>query len=225
MPILATIVLDSGAFLQNINDDPEALDVGYFQCAKDHFGNDVPDIRIYVDGELMLGSQKKLGKGTINVVQKKGGKIKISPSLKKNLLRIEDLYRPEPPPPYDHKSIECKLHFTSGTFRCSKLKDRRFIKVPIGGGQPTEEQFKKPIAHDVIVHFNLDDGDELSLGPEHGKPMFTTASLDPGTTHVEIELVCNNPTAHQFFCDALDLSGKTHYWVPNQGDPTSTGTP
>lgn len=229
MPMHVTIVLDSGAFLQNIDENPSELDVGYFQCGKDHAGNEVPDIHAYVDAEEVPVRHNKLGAGKINVIRTKGGVpvkgIQISRSLKKNLLRKKNLYE-EPVPDYDQKRMECKIHFASGNFRCSKVKDRRFIEVLVGGYNPTgKEKHFSSIAHDVLVHFDLADDEELRLERENGPVLFSTGDVKAGTKHVEIELVANNSTAVKFFCDALDLTGRTHCWLPNQGDPTSTGTP
>jgi hypothetical protein len=229
MPTLVTIVLDSGAFQQNIDDDPTELDVGYFQSGKDNAGNDVPDIHVYADGEEVPVRHEKLGRGRVNVVRTNAQApvpgIRISNSLKRNLLRKEDLYG-KPAPAYDKGSIECVIHFTTGHFRCSKVKNRRFVEVLISGYHPTgSEKHIRPIAHDVLVHFLLADEDSLSLEREGGPVLFSTADLPPGVDHIEIELVTNNATAKQFFCEALDLKGRTHCWLPNQGDPTSTGSP
>ena len=229
MPILVTIVLDSGAFLQNIDEDPSQLDIGYFQSGKDHHGNDVPDIRVYVNAEEAAIGQKKLGQGKINVIRTKAGApvagITISDSLKEHLLRKKDLYDP-PVPDYDEKALECVLHFTSGNFRCSKVKNRRFVEVLVSGYHPTgRDKHIKPIAHDVLVHFLLDDDEELRIEREKGPVLFSTGELEGEIRHVEIELLTNNATATQFFCDALNLTGRTHCWLPNQGDPTSSGTP
>ena len=118
------------------------------------------------------------------------------------------------------------IHFTSGDFRCSKVKDRRFVEVLVNGYSKTgNEKHIRPIAHDVLVHFLLADDEELRLERENGPVLFSTADIKPGTKHAEIELLTNNATAEQFFCDALDLTGRTHCWLPNQGDPTSSGTP
>ena len=231
MPRLVTITLDSGAFLQDINKDPSELDVGYFQCGKEHTtGKEVPDIHAYADGDKIPVKHDKLGRGTVNVIHTKGNipvkGIKIADSLKKNLLRKEDLYGQGTAPAYNWQNMECTIHFSSGQFRCSKVKDRRFVEVPLAGGQPTgNDKYVRPIAHDVLVHFQLADDEQLRLERENGPVLFSTEDLAPGTQHVEIELVSNNATAVQFFREALDLKGRKHCWLPNQGDPTSTGTP
>lgn len=227
MPILATIVLDSGAFIQDIDKDPSELDVGYFQSGKDHDGNDVPDIRAYANAEEAPVRHNKLGKGTINVIRTKGGApVKISNSLKRNLLRKTDLYGKSSTPDYNMKAMECIIHFTSGDFRCSKVKNRRFIELVVAGYTPTgRDKYVRPIAHDVLVHFLLADDEELRLERENGTVLFSTKDLKAGTAHVEIELLTNNDTARQFFCEAIDLSHQTLCWLPNQGDPTSTGNP
>ena len=230
MTTLVTIVLDSGAFLQNIDDDPSELDIGYFESRKQPNGNDVPDIHVYADAEEVQVQPSKLGKGRINVVRTNGSNpvpgLKISDSLKQNLLRKRDLYG-QNPPAYNKNGLECILHFDTGHFRCSKVKNRRFVEVMINGyGATGVEQHIRPIAHDVIVHYNLADDDELKIEREGGPVLFTTEGLKrPRPAHIEIELVCNNATAELFFCDALDLTGRTKCWLPNQGDPTSTGSP
>ena len=230
MPRHVTIVLDSGSFLQDIDKDPAELDVGYFQCGKEKSGKDVPDIHAYANGEKIAVQHDKLGQGTVNVIYAKGNDpitgISISDSLKRNLLRKEDLYGKGTAPGYNQRQIECTLHFASGRFRCSKVKDRRFVEVTIADGKPTgKDKHLRPIAHDVLVHFYLADDEQLRLERENGPVLFSTEDAPAGTEHIEIELVANNATAVQFFRDALDLTGRTHCWLPNQGDPTSTGSP
>lgn len=229
MPMHVTIVLDSGAFLQNIDEDPSELDVGYFQCDSDHGGNPVPDIRAYAGAEATSVREEKLGKGRINVVRTSTSPavtgIRFSHSLKQNLLRKRDLYS-DPVPDYNRGNFDCTIHFTSGNFRCSKVKDRRFKEVSLNSGEVTgNEQFVRPIAHDVVVHFHLADGEELRLERSDGTVLFSTTDVVAGSKHVEIELLANNSTAVKFFRDALDLTGRASCWLPNQGDPTTTGSP
>jgi hypothetical protein len=229
MPTLVTIVLDSGAFLQNIDEDPSELEIGYFQCGKDHDGKDVPDIRAYADGGEARVRVDKLGKGRIDVLRSKGvspaPELTIADSLKRNLLRKIELYG-KPSPDYNRSAFDCIIHFTSGDFRCSRVKNRRFFEARVSDHSKTgAEKHIRPIAHDVIVHFLLDDGEELSIERQGGPVLFSTTDIKPGTGHVEIELLANNATATQFFCDALDLAGRTTCWLPNQGDPTSHGMP
>lgn len=228
MPIHVTIVLDSGAFLQNIDEDPSELDVGYFQCGKDNNRNDVADIRAYADAEEVPVRYEKLGKGQINVIRTGGTDpvppLKISDSLKTNLLRKETLYG-KPAPPYDPKSIECTIHFTSGDFCCSMVKDRRFVEVPAGGGPPTGKDRHELIAHNAVAHYDLADNEELRLERDNGTVLFSTNDVKRVPKHLEIEIVANNSTAARFFRDALDLKGRKHGWLPNQGDPPPTGVP
>ena len=224
----ATITLDSGAFLQDIDENPVALDVGYFQCGKDNSGNDVPDIRAYADGKSTAVRNEKLGTGSINVTRRKSGAtvtgVKISRSLKQHLLRKKHLYG-NPVPDYDLNKIECTLHFTSGDFCCSMVKDRRFIEVSLDGGNQLSDSHTWPIAHNVVVHYNLEADEELRVERDSGTVLFSTRDVGAGTKHVQIELVANNATAVQFFRDVLDLQGRTSCWLPNQGDPPPTGGP
>lgn len=224
----ATITLDSGAFLQNIDENPVELDVGYFQCGKDNSGNDVPDIRAYADGESTAVRHEKLGNGSISVTRTKSGApvtgVRISASLKQHLLRKKELYG-DPGPNYDPNNIECTIHFASGDFCSSMVKDRRFVEVPVSGGTQLSDKYARPIAHNVVVHYNLEADEELRFERENGTILFSTGDVSPGTKHVQIELVANNSTAVQFFRDALDLQGRTSCWLPNQGDPPPTGGP
>ena len=224
----ATITLDSGAFLQDIDQNPVAIDVGYFQCGKDNSGKDVPDIRAYADGESTAVRHEKLGNGRISVTRTKSGApvtgVKISDSLKQHLLRKKDLYG-DPAPNFDPNKIECTIHFTSGDFCCSMVKDRRFIEVPVSGGNLLSESYSRPIAHNVVVHYNLEADEELRVERDKGTVLFSTRDVSSGTKHVQIELVANNATAVQFFREALDLKGRTSCWLPNQGDPPPTGGP
>ncbi|HXG91930.1 MAG TPA: hypothetical protein VNN73_06110 [Blastocatellia bacterium] len=227
MPILATIVLDSGAFLQDIDSNPAALDIGYFQCAKDHSGNVVPDIHVYVDGNEATIPHSKLGKGTINVLHTKGSttltNLKFASSLTKHLLRKKDLYN-SPVPNFDDAKLECKLHFNSGAFRCSMVKDRRFKEVPLMGGSPGEKHTKQ-IAHNTVVEYEVADDGDLRL-EANGKTLFSTArDVTKSAKRVDIEIVSNNLTAEKFFREALDLTGQSSYWLPNQGDPPPMGAP
>jgi len=229
MPIFVTLVLDSGAFLENIDDDPDELNVGYFESDKDNNGNEVSDIRVYGNGELLPSRHHKLGKGTINITlinNKAAVKgVTIADSLKKNLLRKTELFGNNPPE-YDRNGFDCVLHFTAGHFRCSKVKDRRFVEATVGTWQKTgPDKHTRPIAHDVLVHYELQDGEKLEIERINGPVLFTTEDLPAGTRHVEIEILTNNSTATKFFCTAFDLQGRKTCWLPNQGDPTSTGNP
>jgi hypothetical protein len=229
MSVLVTIVLDSGCFLQNIDGNPSELDVGYFQSGKDEHGNDVADIRAYADAREAPVRINKLGHGRINVIRTGGvdpiPRLTISDSLKRNLLRKVDLYG-KTSPAYNERAFDCVIHFASGDFRCSKVKNRRFVEVLVNGYAKTgNEKHLRPIAHDVLVHYLLADKEALRLERENGPVLFSTADLRTEATHIEIELLTNNATAEKFFCESLDLAGQTNCWLPNQGDPTSSGTP
>jgi hypothetical protein len=225
MPIQATIVLDSGIFIDEVlGGKTDFLDVGYFQS---HARG--PDIIIYVDGKVISpdGDKKlKLGKGTISIFQTKRNKktkkneivsnLVVMDSLAENILRREELYGD--PVPVNQKKLDCMLHFLSGRFRCSMVQKRKFKEVISGEAK----LFKRPIAHNVQVDFELGPGDVLRL--ENGRKALWSSKNLKGVKRLDIEIVADNLTATKFYDRAL-MHPKEKCWLPNQGDPPPMGGP
>lgn len=247
MAIHATLVLDSGAFFQDlqIGQQYDKLEVGFFGSCQD-----TAEIQVVVDGNPIANNETKLGKGRIEVVFKKAAvpepgkepRIEVTDAFVNNLLRIKDLY-PVDTPVLDEDKFDCTFIFTSGRFCCSMVKARTFAECTIDTGAKTGQKLwsldpadavnlkadpktpkNKPISHNVAVHFELEKGDSLELKRSDNTILFTTANLPPDAKRVEVEIVADNTTATKFFQDALKLKGK-NAWLPNQGDPPTVGPP
>jgi hypothetical protein len=211
-----TIVLDSGLFLT----DEEAnkftsSEVGYF----------TPHIAVYRDGEkaeeidaATIGTNCRI----INVRKlddkgkPTGGGIRFSVSLLNDLLRLKDLYGHIVLA--DEPKLDCKFHFNSGHFCSSKVKPRTFKEYDANTNQPTgKTQSTRPIAHDIVVHYDLAAGESLTLVDNAGNSVWSSSDR-PTRRRIEIEILANNSTASMFYREGLKLRGQ-NYWMPNQGDP------
>ncbi|HVG21555.1 MAG TPA: hypothetical protein VNI02_21130 [Blastocatellia bacterium] len=226
MTIHATLVLDSGAFFQNLQAGTiyDRLDVGFFGS-----DGDATEIHVVVDGNPVPANETKLGQGKIEVLFKKGQGsapgIEVTEAFINSLLRVQDLY-PVDTPNIDQSKFDCVFVFTSGRFCCSMVKVRPFQEWNREPWGKTDQKIhtKKAISHNVAVHFELEDGDSLQLVREKSTVLFTTANLPKDAKRVDIDIVADNSTAVKFFRDALNLKGRTA-WLPNQGDPPTVGPP
>ena len=225
-----TILLDSGAFFEElkVGRPYQKLEVGYFGS-----GQNVSDIRVLADGNDAQLKENNLGTGRIEVRHldsggNSTGSIEVTDGLAQNILRRMDLYQSNTPD-FDRQKFDCVLAFTSGRFCCSMVKERRFVEYDLSTGNKTGKDHtpNKQIAHNVAVHFDLQDGDALELRKDDGTVLFSTTNLPPGTKRVDIDVVADNTTAAKLYRDALDLKAKGHTtcWLPNQGDPPTLGCP
>jgi hypothetical protein len=228
MPIQATVILDSGCFLQmpppeeNI---PKATEIGFFLS-----GKSVPDIKVRADGDDVDAPElADLGKkGSIEVRHvlangklKRDG-VKGAKNFHKNLLHMRDLYG-DPPPVINRKKFDCVIRFESGLFYGSLIKSRAFIeqkKQENGRYEYSPEDkskvVKKPILHNVFIHFNLKKGEAIEITKD-GKVIWS--SKDSGAKGIlEIEVVADNETTDKFYRMALK-DKRESYWMPNWGDP------
>jgi hypothetical protein len=224
-PMHATITLDSGAFLEEVQKGRsyKELRVGYF-------GNGplVPDLHILADGDLVKPRDPKLGYGTVEVVVTgdAGARgVEVTDTFVDTLLRKVDLY-PVNTPEYDPDQFECTLIFTAGRFCCSMVKTRLFKEHSVATGMATGSTFPlmKLISHNASVHFDLGPKDVLELRRNGSEVLFSTADLPTGTQRLDLEVMAHNNTAIRFFRDALVLKGPTCL-LPNQGDPPPNGSP
>ena len=227
MSIQVKVILDSGCFLP-IQKPGTSCEVGYYQCDPS-----TSDIRVYLDGDEASYSYPsdpfKLGGGncTVEIRHKmKDGSInkdgvKKSPTCHGRLLHMNrDLYGEDLAP--DRTKFDCVLHFDSGRFCDSKVKKRRFkehSQQPDGTYvYTTTDQIKEigPVAHDVVVHYKLDDGEAIELARD-GRVFWSSEKLKIEGL-LEIELIADNSTVEKFYCKSFKVE-KDKYWVPNQGDP------
>ncbi|HEX8186347.1 MAG TPA: hypothetical protein VF747_16395 [Blastocatellia bacterium] len=225
MPIQATVILDSGCFLPRAEGgDGKSTEIGYFGSSKS-----VSDIRVLADGvEQISSSPINLGKGCIIEVrhakssgQPKMDGVKASPTFHGQLLHMKDLYGQHMP--VDRARFDCILHFDTGYFCSSLVKPRYFEehkKQSNGKFMHTEEckrkLVSKPVAHNVLVHFKINNGESLQLLRD-GEVFWS--SKDSGVKdRLEIEIVADNSTVERFYRRALKEK-RDSYWLPNFGDP------
>ncbi len=224
MPVQGTIMLDSGAILQEISPGyfPELV-IGYFQS-----DDGVSDLQVFANGEPTEQKPVKLaGKIEIRHNGASGRGAEVTRGFADTLLKLEDLYGPKRPT-FKEDEFDSKLSFKSGRFCASLVKQRAF--KPHGVNDPvrlvgTPKTPPKLISHNIAVHYDLEDEDTLELVNSNGDVLFTTRDLPEGTKRFEIELIADNTTAVRFYHKAIDLTDCETCWLPNQGDPPPMGPP
>lgn len=238
MPVQGTILLDSGAFLQEIapGTTPK-IEIGYFNS-----DDGVSDLQVFADGQPIDLGNVKLG-GDVEVRHTGAGAraagVEITRAFADGLLRIRDLYENDCPK-IKKEAFDCRLVLTSGRICGSMVKQRAFKPFSVTDlvrqmSQPTIAPKPEPIGdpkiitkcipHNLAVHFDLDDGDYLELVDSGGNVIFSTRQLPAGTRRFEMELIADNTTCMGFYHKALDLTNHKTCWMPNQGDPPPMGPP
>ena len=223
MSVLATVVLDSGCFLPRKEvDKPYSADIAYFESAS------TPDIRVRIDGnEITSPDLERLGKNCVLYVRHKDADDKLrkdgvtsSREFHDQLLHLNWLYDADVD--IDPAKCDCIIHFDSGLFCPSMVKTRVFKehKRQANGtlAYSPGDRLKtvRPIAHNVRVHFRLEDGEAMELARDE-KPFWSSKDY-PATGQLEIEFVSDNSTAEKFY-DVAFKDEKSICWLPNQGDP------
>ncbi|HSE37447.1 MAG TPA: hypothetical protein VLG74_09110 [Blastocatellia bacterium] len=220
-----TVILDSGGFL--IDDDASTgpLDVGYFQSAGTH------DIEVSEDGRPAQGlPRKRLGKGNKRIdvqhVAAAGAGIKTGVdqkrSFKKDLLKKNELY-PNDTPDFNPKAYDCILRFHSGDFESTDVRNRLFKEHRLSDDGPTGNSHPtRAIANDVLVHFDLADGEELRLRRASGRDLWSSSSVSSGTKKVEVKLLADASLDTKYFRKALKHKGP-NYHRPNPDPPPMNG--
>lgn len=225
MPILATVILDSGCFLPVPGSNGAYTKIGYFGSSKS-----VSDIAVKADGNNANSKSINLGKqcqieirhvkadGTI----KKDGVYGVE-DFQEKLLHLNELYDPADMPSVDPAKFDCILHFDSGLFAPALVKPRLFKKhIKLAKGRyavSADEKPKpvnRPIAHNIYVYFKLEEGEMLQFA-KNGRVFWSSKNVDV-QDRLEIEIVADNTTAEKFYRMALD-DDRDSYWLPNQGDP------
>jgi hypothetical protein len=203
-------------------------EIGYFECEPA-----ISDIKIFVDGEEPddIPTLVKLcdgrGKCTIEVRHKDKDDrtdtsgIRTSKTFHSQLLHFEQLYGSHQA--VERSNFDCIIRFDSGHFRASMVKKRVFKehkRQPDGSFKP-DAAIKPgpigPIAHNMVVHFTLADGEALELARDDA--VFWTSKGRSIKDRLEIEIAADNGTAEKFFRHALKDASKDKYLLPNQGDP------
>jgi hypothetical protein len=220
MPTRVTIVLETGAFLYDVELKKPHIDVGYFQTPS------ASDIEVSVDGTLVQPPpDSKLGKGNIRIdVQHTGKNVKPgvvrSASFEDHLLRKLDLYAFADMPDFIETAYDCILRFTSGTFESDDVKRRRFTKHLVGNDQDAkDDKHTRDIANRVLVHYQLADGDVLRLRRADGTDAWSSDSVAAlGATQVNVRLLTDKSLNQSYHKTALKHKG-AHYYLPNSDPP------
>lgn len=234
MPILATVILDSGCFLpvpESKGDYKEGdyTKVGYFGSSKSISdicvkadGKDVPysePINLDVGGQCEIKIRHRNADGK---TFKKG--VYCVDGFQDKLLHLSKLYDTEVCPAVDPGKFDCILHFDSGLFAPALVKPRKFKRhskdaitgefVVIPGVDP--KLFGKPIAHNVHVYYTLEKDEVLQF--VRGEEVIWSSENTPANARFDIEILADNTTAEKFYGMAME-AGRAGYWLPNQGDP------
>jgi len=200
-------------------------DVGYVQCEAGF-----PDFRVYLDGhEAKITPPPKFDAsgGRIDIKLDQGGKgsltgVSNASTFHDDIIQRKTLYNEEVP--LYLSKLDSVLRFHFGSFRPSMVKRRHFKQYDPTGklGSPVRKDMGA-IAHCVVIHFDLADGDKLTVASPtktyFEKPIDTSVR-----DRLEIEILADDSTALKYFCDCVD-SNRAHYWIPNQGNPPTSFFP
>jgi hypothetical protein len=225
----ATIILDSGCFLQLEAKGQTYSEIGYFQCA-----GSASDFRVMIDGkEKNVPELNKLAAGCdgpkckVEVRHKDSNEriktdgVKFEKNFHDELLEMKDLY--DAPVPVSRENFECVIRFDSGTFSPREVRKRVFKehkKLPDGKHELVPDAppkpIKKPIMHDVAVSFTLAPGESIEFA-RNGKAFWSIKEGDIADS-LEIKILADDSTAPRYFCDSFGAKRDT-YLLPNPSDP------
>lgn len=231
MPKKATIVLDSGCFLQLEKKGQTFSEIGYFQCD----GSD-PDFEIVIDDQkTTVPELHKLAEGytgpeqicKIEVRHKdadgatKTDGVEFPKNFHDKLLRMEDLYGV--PVPVRPANFDCVIRFDSGKFSPADVRPRVFKdhqkgengkhKLVLGA---TANPFDKPIMHDVVVSYSLKRGESIEFA-RNGVPFWSIKEEDVKRS-IEIKILADDSTVSKYFSDSFK-EPMTTFALPNPSDP------
>ena len=210
-----TVTLDGGCFLDW---DPSFVEVG---CCRSN--DSVSDLRVYVDGEEATASHLiRLGNENARVVMRRrtfggqvpGDGVRESANLRSSIARFKDLYGYDVA--VDRASFDYILRIESGSLRPSVIKSRAFMeteKQPDGSMKPTGKWKElNPVAHCVVVHFELTDEDSWEM-VRNGDVLFSTREFSEARS-VAIELATDDDAGEKVYRDAFKQEPAT-YWFPD----------
>ena len=228
----ATIILDSGCFLQVEPKGQTFSEIGYFQC-----DGSASDFSVVIDDkERAFTELHKLAEGCggpggeckIEVRHKDshGGVkldgVKFSEKFHDDLLEMKNLY--EVTVPVKRENFDCVIRFDSGAFSPLDVRKRVFKqhhpKGPDGkhalvkGAPP--KPIDKPIMHDVIVTFSLEPNESIEFA-RNGAPFWSIKEEDVERSIV-IKLLADDSTSPKYFGDSF-AAARDMYIMPNPSDP------
>lgn len=219
MPAEVTIVLDTGAFL---DENTSEVKVGYFETTGP------TDIEVREDGNVKPGDIKLGTKAVVKVLHLTAGDdrqrgISFSTKFKQELLRKQDIYNADTPD-FNERAFHCVLVFEAGYFDTTGATKRWFKECDAGSGSHTgKNHHTKLIAQDVLVGFKLANGEELKLLRDDDTVLWSSGKVGSGHTEFEVKVLADPKNGSLYFRDGLILKGKT-CWLPNP-DPPPVGAP
>ena len=217
-----TIILDTGGFLLDESTGQTYLDVGYFQTPG------ATDIEVYEDSnQIQPPPNVKLGDGNTRIdVQHveadrttvKSG-IDRSTSFNSDLLLKSDLYALADVPDFNVTVYDCILRFYSGTFESADVRNRSFKEQRVSDDSYTgNNKSTRPIANDVLVQYDLSNGEIVRLRRKDGTDLWSSESVGSGTNSVEVKVLSDASLNSSYHKKALNHRG-TCYYLPNPDPP------
>lgn len=228
MPKTATILLDSGCFLQLKEKGQTFSEIGYFQCDAS-----ASDYRVVIDDqERTVPELHKLAEGepgrecNIEVRHRdafgtiKTDGVKFSEKFHDELLQMKDLYGK--PVPVKRANFDCVIRFDSGNFSAGDVRTRVFKehrkgqdgKHQLVPGAPPKPV--KKIMHDVVVSYTLDPEESIEFA-RNGVP-FWSIKAEKMERSLVIKILADDSTAPKYFSDSFEAERAT-YALPNPSDP------
>jgi hypothetical protein len=227
MPIHLTIILDTGGFLPPETEGQTYLDVGYFQT------RGASDIEVSKDGTTVEPPpNRKLGDGNQRIevehLERDGTTVKspvnLSDSYERDILKKYDLYDRTDMPDFITTAYDCILRFNSGDFESADVQVRSFTEHLCSNDSATgnDKTTDHPIANEIHVHYDLEDGEVLRFRREKGPDLWSSTSVGSGAKNVEVKIwadASKNPDYHK---TALNHKCATYY-LPNSDPPPMNG--
>jgi hypothetical protein len=105
------------------------------------------------------------------------------------------------------------------------VRNRKFKEMDKNGDVVTTTVPKEQtaIAHDIIVSYELSDGDELMF-VKGATSLWTSRYHRDAKREIVIEVLADDDTAVKYYRDSIAIA-RPCYWVPNQGHPPPASCP
>ncbi|MEK6287501.1 MAG: hypothetical protein AABO57_17295 [Acidobacteriota bacterium] len=225
MPKRAKLILDSGCFLP-LNDKKQTYSqIGLFQCDKSW-----ADFTVRVDGkEKDFPALRKLGsncKIEVRHVNENGtakkGRVTFPKTFHRRLLELKDLYGEHVP--VNSKTFDCIVLLRTGQFsskdtrlgRVFKKHTKRAKGRPVLQTRVAPKELKKPIMHDIVVRYSLEEGESIEFLRD-GTPFWSTKEANAKQS-IEIKINADESTVPKYFGDSFQTR-RGELWLPNPSDP------
>lgn len=222
MPTQVRIILDTGAFLPEKNPGQSYIDVGYFEPQGS------TDIEVSADGVQVQIPDVKFGSSNCRIdIHHLDVKNSIkqganqSMAFTTDLLRKHELYKTNVPA-FKDDAFDCILRLHSGDFDSADVRVAHFKECTVVGEIGTGQwQTTRPIANDIVVDYQLDDGEALKI--TRGKDeLLSTDTIGAGAQLIKITILNDISTISKYCNQALDHKGQC-CWLANPHPPPLNG--